>query len=66
MNDYERGEWDMFVMLSSAWYGKQAYFLQDVDATPFGIVYSRIDHKYMTRPGAYADFAKKIGDDGSL
>ena len=61
MNDYEKGEWDMFVLLSSAWYGKQCYFLQDNE-----IVYSRNSCKYMNRDEAYVEFANAIGDDGSI
>ena len=65
MNDYERGQWEMFEMLSSAWYGKQRFFLQDVDGIPGGVVYDRESGKYMTRDKAYIAFANQIGDDGS-
>lgn len=61
MSEYEKGEWDMFVLLSSAWWGKQYYFLQDN-----GIAYSRESGKYMSREEAYTEFANKIGDDGSI
>lgn len=61
MSEYEKGKWDIFVLLSSAWWGKQYYFLQDN-----GIVYSRKSGKYMTRDEAYCEFADEIGDEGSL
>lgn len=61
MTEFERGEWEMFVMLSSAWHGKQYYFMQDN-----GIVYSRESGKYMTFDDAVAEFANRIGDDGSI
>ena len=61
MSQYELGQWDMFVTLSSAWWGKQYYFMQDN-----GLVYSRDSCKYMTVEQAYAEFAKRIGDDGSI
>lgn len=64
MTDYERGQWDMFNLLSSAWYGKQRYFLQSVDGIPGGVVYNRHSGKYMTRDKAYTEFANQIGDDG--
>ena len=52
---YKRGEWDMFEMLSSAWYGKQAYFQQGD-----GLVYSRISDKYMKPDVAVAEFSKSL------
>lgn len=61
MREYEKGQWDMFVLLSSAWWGKQYYFLQDN-----GIACSRKSGKYMSRDEAYIEFANEIGDDGGL
>lgn len=51
------GEWDMFELISSAWYGKQCYFMQDN-----GIAYSRISHKEMTVDDAIKEFIGEIGD----
>ena len=51
MDDYERGRWDMFVILSSFEYGKQCYFLQDD-----GLVYSRRSCKYMSMSDAIKEF----------
>lgn len=51
------GEWDMFELISSAWYGKQCYFMQDN-----GIAYSRISHKEMTVDDAIKEFIGEISD----
>lgn len=61
MSDYERGEYELLVLLSSAWYGKQYYFSQSN-----GTVYSRDSGKCMSLDEAISEFAKKIGDDGSI
>lgn len=55
----EDGEWSMFNLLSSAYWGKQYYFRQDN-----GIVYSRESGKYMSFDDAVSEFIKRIGDDG--
>lgn len=57
MSEFERGEWEMFCLITSAWYGKQYYFMQDN-----GIVYSRDSGKYMTAQDAYNEFLDKIGE----
>lgn len=57
MNEYERGRFDMFDLISSVWYGKQCYFMQDN-----GIVYSRYSGKYMSAEDAYSEFTSMIGD----
>lgn len=56
------GEWDMFELITSTWYGKQYYFLQDDNE----IVYSRSSGKYMSVDKAIEEFLSAIGDDGSL
>lgn len=61
MTEYERGEYDFLVLISSMWHGKQYYFMQDN-----GIIYSRDSCKYMTLDEAISEFASKIGDDGSI
>ena len=53
-----RGEWDMFDLISSAYYGKGMYFKEDNE-----MVYSRYSHKHMTFDGAIAEFVSLI--DGS-
>lgn len=53
------GEWDMFELISTAYYGKQYYFLQDNE-----MVYSRASGKYMTFWEAVDEFIKEVsGDD---
>lgn len=51
MTDYERGEWDMFDLITSTWYGKQYYFLEKN-----GFVYSRKSCEYLTKEEAYDEF----------
>lgn len=55
--EYNRGMWDMFVLISSAWHGKQYYFKQNN-----GIVYSRESGTYMTVNEAYNEFISKLTD----
>ena len=55
MSDYEKGRWDMFVEISTAWHGKQYYFLQND-----GMVYSRESGFVMTPEQAYAEFTKRV------
>ena len=57
MSENERGQWEMFVLLSSAFWGKQYYFMQDN-----GLVYSRESGKYMTFDDAVVEFVCRIGD----
>ena len=56
MSPYEQGEWDMFNLITSVYYGKQYYFLESD-----GRVYSRESHKYMTREEAFQEFFERIG-----
>ena len=58
VSDYERGRWDMFVLISSIEYGKQCYFLQDD-----GLVYSRRSCKYMSIEDAVNEFLDVIEND---
>lgn len=54
----KEGEWDMFDLISSAWYGKGMYFKQDN-----GTVYSRHSGKYMTVDEAIKEFISLIDED---
>ena len=56
MSDYDRGRWDVFNLITSVWYGKQCYFLQDKN----DIVYSRNSGKYMTLENAILEFVEEI------
>ena len=51
------GEWNMFLLLSSAWYGKECYFEQD---NYTGIIYSRLSGKTMSREEAINEFIMEI------
>ena len=54
---YAKGEWDMFSLITSAWYGKECYFLE-----PNGVVYSRETHTYLPdKEAAYQEFIGRIG-----
>ena len=57
LTQYERGEWELFSLISSAWHGKQYYFLNDN-----GTVYSRASHKNMSREEAIYEFVEQIGE----
>lgn len=54
----KEGEWDMFDLISSAYYGKGMYFKQDN-----GTVYSRHSGKYMTVDKAIKEFISLIDED---
>lgn len=59
-NEYKRGEWEMFDLITSAWYGKKCYF-REVS----GVVFSRLTHTYLpSAEDAYEEFLRRIGDDG--
>lgn len=53
----KEGEWDMFNLITSVYFGKQYYFLEDD-----GIVYSRQSHKHMKREKAIQEFLDIIGE----
>ena len=57
--DYEDGEWDMFELITTAYYGKQMYFLENNN-----IAYSRVSNKAMMVGDAVQEFIKTIGWDG--
>lgn len=54
----KQGEWDMFELITSAYFGKQYYF-QEEDGTT---VYSRQSHKHLTRDEAIQEFLDIIGE----
>ena len=53
----KQGEWDMFLLITSAYFGKQYYFRQDN-----GIVYSRESGKYLKEDEAIKEFLDIIGE----
>lgn len=58
VHDRNVGEWDMFDLITSAYYGKTMYSKQDN-----GIVYSRYSCKYMSVDEAIREFLAVIGED---
>lgn len=58
VEERKKGEWDMFDLISSAWYGKGMYFIQDNE-----MVYSRHSGKYMTFDEAIREFVSLIDED---
>lgn len=57
MNDYDKGQWEVLLIVSSAEYGKQCYFLQDD-----GAIYSRYSGKNLTLDEAIVEFADRLQD----
>lgn len=53
--DRKAGEWDMFELITSVYYGKQYYFKEE-----YGLVYSRASHKTMTFDEALNEFLQEI------
>ena len=53
----KQGEWDMFNLITSVYFGKQYYFPEED-----GIVYSRQSGKNMTREKAIQEFLDIIGE----
>lgn len=51
------GEWELFELITSTYFGKQYYFVEDN-----GLVYSRETHKHMTRDDAISEFLDIIGE----
>ena len=51
MAEYKQGEWDMFSLITTAYFGKEYYFLEKND-----VVYSRLTHMYKSREGAIQEF----------
>lgn len=57
VHDRKDDAWDVFEIITSVYYGKQYYFLQDDGL----VVYSRASHKYMTKDAAIDEFLDAIG-----
>lgn len=58
VEERKKGEWDMFDLISSAYYGKGMYFKQDN-----GIIYSRHSGGYMTVDEAIREFISLIDEE---
>ena len=59
MTEYERGEFEMFRLISSVYFETDVYFLQDN-----GMVYSRASGKEITFQEAVNEFLGRIRFDG--
>lgn len=53
----KQGEWEMFELITSVYFGKQYYFRQGN-----GIVYSRESGKYLQEDEAIREFLEIIGE----
>lgn len=56
LSEYERGQWELFELITSVYYGKQYYSIDE-----YGIAYSRESHKAMPREEAINEFLDAIG-----
>ena len=55
-NDFERGEWSMFKLITNVYFGKEYYFLESD-----GTVYSRLSHQTLVdKLSAYNEFTEYI------
>ena len=59
VSDRNVGEWDMFELITSTWYGKRCYFKERG-----GTVYSRVSRRPMSIDDAIREFLDAIGDNG--
>lgn len=57
----EEREWELFDLLSSAWFTKCCYFKQED-----GMVYSRVSGEYITFDQAIDEFAHELTDETQL
>lgn len=53
VNDFEKGQWDIFLLLSTARLGKEYYYLHDDEKT----VFSRLTQKHMSIDEAVKEFS---------
>lgn len=58
LSPYEQGEWDMFWLITSVYFGKEYYFLNDD-----GSVYSRLTHMNKSREAAKQEFLDYLEKD---
>lgn len=58
-NKMSRDAWELFCLITSAYYGKMMYAQQD-----HGLVYSRYSGKYMTMDDAVREFVRMISWEG--
>lgn len=56
-DEYNKGQWDMFELITNAYFGKQYYFPQDD-----GTIYSRYSGTYITKEEAVKQFLDELYD----
>lgn len=56
-DEYNKGQWDMFELITNAYFGKQYYFPQ-----ADGTIYSRYSGTYITREEAAKQFLDELND----
>lgn len=56
-DEYNKGQWDMFELITNAYFGKQYYFPQDD-----GTIYSRYSDTYITKEEAVKQFLDELYD----
>ena len=54
---YKNGQWEVFELITSVYFGKQYYSLQKDER-----VYSRYSHQYMNFQDALSEFCSCISD----
>lgn len=54
-DEYNKGQWDMFELITNAYFGKQYYFPQDD-----GTIYSRYSGTYITKDEAVKQFLDEL------
>ena len=54
---FKDGQWDIFELITSAYFGKRYYFVEND-----GHIYSRYSHKYMSFDEAVIEFCSFITD----
>ena len=59
MTEFERGKFEMFDLITSVFYGKRYYFLQDN-----GMVYSRKSGRAIVMDDAVSEFLRMLEDEG--
>lgn len=66
MNDFYRGMWQMFLIITNAWYGKQCYYLEPNDYKMLPSqeprVYSYKSGKNITLSEATNEFVDEISN----
>ena len=60
MTDYEKGQWDMFALITSAEYGKERFTLHTIKGFKKQVAHDREDDEYMSIEAAYDKFFDEV------